>query len=181
MYYYLYRFYDPNLQRWINRDPVHEAGGRNLYAFVANRPTSRIDLFGLSGPSASLGEQLDCVQACGAKKARKGAKLAKEAIAETRKRFPHAKGEDDYADAFRHCYWACRMARDLGGECAEKILDIHENVGDKGGQNPASGDMDRYNNSAGLNISEEKGDCGTLCDKAMRDGTLVTKPSDLNK
>src|SRR5882724_12292079 len=26
MYYYLYRFYDPNLQRWINRDPVGEVG-----------------------------------------------------------------------------------------------------------------------------------------------------------
>ncbi len=25
MYYYLYRFYDPNLQRWINRDPIGEA------------------------------------------------------------------------------------------------------------------------------------------------------------
>jgi RHS repeat-associated protein len=22
MYYYGYRFYDPNLQRWINRDPI---------------------------------------------------------------------------------------------------------------------------------------------------------------
>src|SRR5438094_6547855 len=26
MYYYLYRFYDPNLQRWINRDPIRERG-----------------------------------------------------------------------------------------------------------------------------------------------------------
>src|SRR5579884_2180867 len=26
LYYYLYRFYDPNLQRWLNRDPLSERG-----------------------------------------------------------------------------------------------------------------------------------------------------------
>src|SRR6266481_189134 len=26
MYYYGYRFYDPNLQRWVNRDPINELG-----------------------------------------------------------------------------------------------------------------------------------------------------------
>src|SRR5579875_3248268 len=26
LYYYLYRFYDPNLQRWLNRDPLGEKG-----------------------------------------------------------------------------------------------------------------------------------------------------------
>ncbi len=49
LYYYLYRFYDPNLQRWLNRGPIHEWGGWNLYAFVANNPISFGDLFGLWG------------------------------------------------------------------------------------------------------------------------------------
>ena len=48
MYYYLYRFYDPNLQRWINRDPIGERGGFNLYVFVHNEILNRVDLFGLS-------------------------------------------------------------------------------------------------------------------------------------
>ncbi len=30
LYYYLYRFYDPNLQRWLNRDPLDELGFRSL-------------------------------------------------------------------------------------------------------------------------------------------------------
>src|SRR5437763_1019572 len=30
MYYYGYRFYDPNLQRWLNRDPIGERGFRLL-------------------------------------------------------------------------------------------------------------------------------------------------------
>src|SRR5205814_2855788 len=43
MYYYGYRFYDPNLQRWINRDPMHEAGGFNLYRTVDNCPIGKFD------------------------------------------------------------------------------------------------------------------------------------------
>jgi len=47
LYYYLYRFYSPNLQRWINRDPVGEEGGLNLYEFVQNNPCDRVDPLGL--------------------------------------------------------------------------------------------------------------------------------------
>jgi RHS repeat-associated protein len=49
--YYLYRFYEPTLQRWINRDPLQELGGINLYSYVGNAPTDMIDEFGLGGPS----------------------------------------------------------------------------------------------------------------------------------
>ncbi len=44
--YYLYRYYDPNLQRWPNRDPIGEAGGINLYAFVGNDAICIVDLYG---------------------------------------------------------------------------------------------------------------------------------------
>src|SRR5207253_729410 len=47
MYYYGYRFYDPNLQRWINRDPTGEEHGLNLYCFVLNREPGFVDPFGL--------------------------------------------------------------------------------------------------------------------------------------
>jgi len=47
MYYYLYRFYDPNLQRWINRDPIEELGGINLYSLAANDPADNTDALGL--------------------------------------------------------------------------------------------------------------------------------------
>jgi RHS repeat-associated protein len=45
--YYGYRFYDPNLQRWLNEDPILEAGGINLYGFVGNNPIGFIDPLGL--------------------------------------------------------------------------------------------------------------------------------------
>ncbi len=47
LYYYLYRFYDPNLQRWPNRDPIEELGGLNLYEYVGNSPVDSFDPFGL--------------------------------------------------------------------------------------------------------------------------------------
>ena len=47
MIYYGYRWYEPNLQRWINRDPKHERGGINLFSFVRNRTTSHVDPWGL--------------------------------------------------------------------------------------------------------------------------------------
>jgi RHS repeat-associated protein len=49
LYYYGYRFYDPNLQRWLNRDPIEEDGGINLYGYVDNDPLGRADPFGLDG------------------------------------------------------------------------------------------------------------------------------------
>ncbi len=79
LYYYGFRFYDPNLQRWLNRDPVQDAnlfewvsaylfgipigssisqgdhpqGGinANAFAFVANSPLFWADMLGLDlGP-----------------------------------------------------------------------------------------------------------------------------------
>ena len=54
IYYFGFRFYDPNLQRWLNRDPMGELGGINLYAFCDGNPLNFIDPVGCnekpSGP-----------------------------------------------------------------------------------------------------------------------------------
>ncbi len=47
LYYYGYRFYEPNLQRWLNQDPIQENGGINLHTFLANNCLGFIDFFGL--------------------------------------------------------------------------------------------------------------------------------------
>jgi len=41
-----YRFYNPELGRWINRDPIGEEGGFNIYAFVKNNPFIGVDILG---------------------------------------------------------------------------------------------------------------------------------------
>jgi RHS repeat-associated protein len=48
IYGYHSRFYDPTLQRWLNRDPFGEAGGLNLYGFVGNNPVGNVDPYGLA-------------------------------------------------------------------------------------------------------------------------------------
>ena len=44
---YGFRFYVPLLGRWINRDPIGEAGGDNLYNFVGNNSRNYNDWAGL--------------------------------------------------------------------------------------------------------------------------------------
>lgn len=47
MLFYGFRYYVPETGRWLNRDPIGERGGLNLYGFVGNSPLNWIDLLGL--------------------------------------------------------------------------------------------------------------------------------------
>jgi uncharacterized protein RhaS with RHS repeats len=47
MNYYGYRYYSPELGRWVNRDPIAEKGGLNIYAFLENAPVDFVDALGL--------------------------------------------------------------------------------------------------------------------------------------
>jgi hypothetical protein len=42
-------FYDPGSQRWINRDPIGERAGLNLFAYAGNHLPNEIDPLGFSG------------------------------------------------------------------------------------------------------------------------------------
>ena len=46
MFFYGFRYYDPETGRWLNRDPIEEAGGLNLYAMVGNDPVNYLDYLG---------------------------------------------------------------------------------------------------------------------------------------
>jgi RHS repeat-associated protein len=45
--FYQYRPYGPGSGRWFTRDPLGEAGGMNLYAFVGNNAVNWVDPWGL--------------------------------------------------------------------------------------------------------------------------------------
>ncbi|MBV6501896.1 MAG: hypothetical protein CJBNEKGG_04437 [Prosthecobacter sp.] len=44
--YYGYRYYSPETGRWLNRDPIEEEGGLNLYGMVGNDPVNFLDYLG---------------------------------------------------------------------------------------------------------------------------------------
>ena len=47
LYYYGYRYYSAELERWLSRDPIGEDGGIALYVFT-NNSVNEIDILGLS-------------------------------------------------------------------------------------------------------------------------------------
>ena len=49
--YYVHRYLNTSTGRWINRDPIEENGGWNLYGLVGNDCIDQFDLFGLWGGS----------------------------------------------------------------------------------------------------------------------------------
>lgn len=49
-------YYNPETGRWLNRDPLAEQGGINLYCMVSNDPVNRRDF---------LGMKEDCSDPCG--------------------------------------------------------------------------------------------------------------------
>jgi RHS repeat-associated protein len=56
--YYGYRFYDPGAGRWLNRDPIGEEGGLNLYGMVGNDGVNDFDILGWNPwvvPPSSMG------------------------------------------------------------------------------------------------------------------------------
>ena len=46
--YYGYRYYNPETERWLNRDPIDENGGLNLYGFIGNDSVNYADYLGLT-------------------------------------------------------------------------------------------------------------------------------------
>lgn len=42
-----YRYYSPNLGKWISTDPLGDKDGPNLYAYVKNNPLTNFDIYGL--------------------------------------------------------------------------------------------------------------------------------------
>ena len=58
LYYYGYRFYSPQLMRWLNRDPIGVRGGLNLYGFCRNNSLNRYDIDGRAVRIAQNGREI---------------------------------------------------------------------------------------------------------------------------
>lgn len=60
------RAYSASLSRWMNRDPIAERGGINLFKYVNNSPTNFSDPSGLSGVGAAAGAFIETSTEAGA-------------------------------------------------------------------------------------------------------------------
>jgi RHS repeat-associated protein len=60
----LYRAYDASHGRWLNRDPIGEAGGVNLYGYVQGNPPNTADALGLcdDDPCSKLADKITQVR-----------------------------------------------------------------------------------------------------------------------
>jgi RHS repeat-associated protein len=64
LYYYGYRYYDPQTGKWPSRDPIEEEGGVNLYGFVGNDGVNWWDLLGRKKPCCGKVEYNPNNQCC---------------------------------------------------------------------------------------------------------------------
>jgi hypothetical protein len=96
------------------------------------------------------------------------------AFAEAKKRFG-INGHNDSSDAFRHCFWAAILARDIGYLDAWAFTTAHESAPGNPADEKA---MDLHNNSVGLNlgsywfIADSNAELSNMCYEAYQKGEL---------
>jgi RHS repeat-associated protein len=56
--YYGHRYYSPSVGRFINRDPIEEAGGLDLYGFCLNDPVDKWDVLGQKDGNTQRPEEM---------------------------------------------------------------------------------------------------------------------------
>ena len=144
--------------------------GPNLYEFVRNNPITRVDLFGLACP---CGESVAQIVAVGPLDANTARRLANEALAAAQ-----TSGltglHNGPADAFRHCFWSCRMAQEIGADQAKEVGDTHERCTKN--NPPGEEAMDQANNAKGRGFGTPGANCLDACMQAAQNGTLQTSP-----
>jgi RHS repeat-associated protein len=169
----VYRAYDPVHSRWLNRDPLGEMAGINMYLYVTGYPTSIADSSGLSPHTGGFHELYDQVSAVGLK----NAYIAKQDAA-TALQGAQSSGLDGLhngpADAYRHCLWSCLMTQDIGADNAQTVGDTHEKNNNEDGQPKAEEQMDQANNAVGRScgLLTDTRSCADRCMDSLLNGQL---------
>lgn len=80
--------------------------------------------------------------------------VVQKAYQEAERRFPPHTQEDGDGDAFRHCYAAALLVREIGVNNTIALTEAHEEIP---GNPTERRDMDRYNNFRGIEIGVRAG------------------------
>lgn len=176
------RDYDSGLGRWINRDPIGEAGGKNLYCYVNNSPITMVDELGLNGDSYSynwmyfpgIGYEfwLDFKGVLWGDLVRGGWLGFWNEWDSAGTHLPGAQGGPQ--DAYRHCLWSREMATMFSDESAKAIGDNHEESNRLQGGSQNDELMDKCNNAHGRCAAHRggAGGCPQKCMSLLLDGRL---------
>jgi hypothetical protein len=156
----------PNLQRWLNRDPIEENGGINLYAFGFNRVPNGYDSDGRywSTPSFDpIGRPGPGVQGSGC-----AGRIARDTLREE-----HNQAAPRWR--YAHCMASCKIAKECG-QFTAIAAGLAKEVGDlvaclltgrQSACDSAFQPSDIKDNSTGRNCPEEKS-CEEACE-SLRD------------
>jgi hypothetical protein len=160
-----FAFYNPQLGRWANRDPIGEKGGFNFYAFVNNTSVNRFDPFGLYGFGHGIGGPL--IDFCQAAKD-KTCNTAVGANVLLQLRLHGIDGNDDAGggNAFRHCLASCQSSKTCGEDSAKRFWNGRED-----GSTP-SGRQDLGNNGVGFGNASQSS-CWNACMNSWNGGGLI--------
>jgi RHS repeat-associated protein len=181
--YYVYRFYEPATQRWINREPLADAQAfrrslhnesslllalrshgiiektesANLYVFVHNVPHGFYDPLGLFGiPTCGYG----CIAP--PHWGEDGKECAIRIAREVGNHSPF--GDKDPSSRWNHCVASCRISRECpGGRFTAWIAGdwVRDPWWEKGSSDP----NDRAANKVGRRVScRKETSCETMCD-----------------
>ena len=116
------RYYHAGLGRWLNRDPIGEPGGVNLYAYALNAPSNLGDYLGYLvlggfGPCPKVGGPPPDVHVPGWTPEPQNPVEAWKEYCEDYPCAPGSHGEPDWAHL-----GACECVRDEGSECGSDQL-----------------------------------------------------------
>ncbi len=152
-YFAPYRYYRPDLARWLSPDPAGFVAGTNAYLYTQNNPVVFYDKFGLVESTLIGG-----VPYCACK--------SKQAADEARANFPHVEGSRRYGnrrwgDHMRHCTWNCNTTKDAGRLCAWATSTAYE-IWPRA--YPAD-EWDYVSNESGRDCGSAGEDCFTCCNR----------------
>ncbi len=178
--YYGYRYYNAEMGRWVNRDPIGERGGASLAAFCRNMPVSAVDSLGQAywwiipvvvvvGGAACAADCADFLRDT------RDAAVA-DAEAEIQALHTQTTYDSSYhgptlygtpADALKHCIGTCRAVQAARLSCFGLAFSLIQGL-DSGSSE--DGLQDRQNNSVGRAIT---GDCVAGCLQRLATGGLT--------
>ena len=112
---YQRRFYSPGLGRWLNRDPIEERGGENLYAFCENAPSFNVDYHGFLS-IADIKAAVNKIHGLN-KRLSDAMSALRECIGMINSWRPGGQKDSMSNDKYRHCVASCEIAK----ACGDKV------------------------------------------------------------